>query len=467
MAAFAGVFCIIISLGLLMYLAYKGVSVIILAPVLAVFTYVAEGFFTDLHGSYGLATLTETFMGGMSNYIFNYFLIFLLGAVFGKLMDSTGSALKIARIVSTSLGNRRAVLAVIISCSILTYGGVSLFVVAFAAYPIAAELFREANIPRRFLPATIAVGAVTFTMTALPGSPQIQNAIPMKYFGTDVYAAPVIGIVCSIIMLGLSYAWISYRVKTAKAAGYGFDEDVNRTDDVSYDNLPSGFLALLPAILVLVINFIFSKFIFVNMDLSYLIDNYGKQPSDLIGNWSLIVALIIAIVVCLITNLERQRGKVRETLNDGIQGSFIAMMNTAAVVGYGGVIKTLAAFNIVKEGIIGLSDNPLIAGSISSTVLAGITGSASGGLSIALEALSGNLMAMADSAGISYEALHRITAIASGGIDTLPHNGAVVTLLVVTATNHKSSYFDIFVVSVAIPLVALIVAIVMGTLGIC
>ncbi|MEG2347861.1 MAG: hypothetical protein RSB50_09295 [Cetobacterium sp.] len=212
-----GIIGIIISLVLLMYLAYKGVSVLVLAPTLACFAVMMEGISNgQIHV---LATYTEVFMKSFGGYVRNFFPIFMLGAIFGKIMDETGSAKTISYIICDKLGKDKAILAIVLACAVLTYGGVSLFVVAFAVYPIAAELFKQAGIPKRFIPGTIALGAFTFTMTALPGTPQIQNAIPMSFFGTDVYAAPILGIIGSFIMCFGGLFWLERRAKKAMSLG--------------------------------------------------------------------------------------------------------------------------------------------------------------------------------------------------------------------------------------------------------
>ncbi len=197
-----GIIGVLISLGLLIYLAYRGISALIAAPGM---TLVAVIFSSDppVLGSY-----TQVFMPALGQFAILYFPLFLLGAIFGKLMDDSGSAQVIARHIVETLGKNRSILAIVLACAILTYGGVSLFVVAFAVYPIAVAIFQEADIPKRLIPAAIALGAFTFTMTALPGTPAIQNAIPMPYFNTTPFAAPFLGITGGIIMFFLGMLWL-------------------------------------------------------------------------------------------------------------------------------------------------------------------------------------------------------------------------------------------------------------------
>ena len=213
-----GTLGILISLALLMYLAYRGINVLILAPLLALLALLFAG---DIHLL--LPTYTQVFMKAMGGYVIQFFPLFLLGALFGKLMDDSGSARAIAQGIVAKVGSERAILAIVLACGILTYGGVSLFVVAFAVYPIGAALFREAGIPKRLIPGAIALGSFTFTMTALPGTPAIQNAIPNPFFGTDAFAAPGLGVIAGLIMFGLGTWWLTAQSRKLMAAGEGFE----------------------------------------------------------------------------------------------------------------------------------------------------------------------------------------------------------------------------------------------------
>ncbi|KAJ49025.1 H+/gluconate symporter-like permease [Clostridium tetanomorphum] len=453
-----GVIGIIISLVLLMYLAYRGITVLILAPVLALLAVLFSG---DLPL---LVTYTEIFMKDFAGYAKTYFPLFLLGAVFGKVMDDSGAAKSIANFIANKLGKDKAILAVVLSCAVLTYGGVSLFVVAFAVYPIAVELFKEANLPKRLVPGSIALGAFTFTMTALPGSPQIQNAIPMTYFGTTAWAAPVLGVIASIVMFTLGMMWLNGRAKKAAAAGEGYgNHKEEKLETLDESKLPNIFVAIAPIVVVLVLNYILGRY-FGNMPGEYL-KKYGTSVDKVKGLWSLIVALIISIVLAIIL-MRKNFKSVIKTINDGAIGSLLAIANTSSEVGYGNVIKALGAFALIKSAILAIPGTPLISLSFSTSILAGITGSASGGMSIALGALGDIYMQKAVVLGINPEAFHRIAAIACGGFDTLPHNGAVITLLGITGLTHKESYVDIGMCTVIIPVAATIVCIIAASFGI-
>jgi H+/gluconate symporter-like permease len=458
-----GILGIFLSLALLIYLAYRGLSVLVLAPLLALLAVLMNG------GVPLLASYTEVFMKHFAGYAKAYFPLFLLGAIFGKIMDDSGAARSIAHMIAQQLGRQRAVLAIVLACALLTYGGVSLFVVAFAVFPIAAALFREAQIPKRLIPGTIALGSFTFTMTALPGSPQIQNAIPMKFFGTTAYAAPIIGIVGGLIIFIGGMIWLNFRVKQAAVKGERFGTgplpELAPPPTHSQPH-PPALLALLPIFVVLVLNFVFSQYVFPSQDASYLAKApYETNLKTVIGQWSLICAVSAGIVTALLLQF-RYIASVRESLNQGALGSLLAIANTCSEVGYGNLIATLPAFVIIQNAMLGVSSNPLIAEAISISALAGITGSASGGMSIALNILGERYLEMAQATGINPQAMHRVAAIACGSLDTLPHNGAVITLLAICGLSHRESYADIGMVAVVIPLLATIAAVILGSFGV-
>lgn len=473
-----GLIGIILSLALLILFAYRGVNVIILAPLMALLATIFAG------GVPLLATYTQVFMPALGAYVITYFPLFLLGALFGKLMDDSGSARAIAYFIVGKLGGSRAILAVVLACAVLTYGGVSLFVVAFAVFPIAAAMFREAGVPKRLIPAAIALGSFTFTMTALPGTPQIQNAIPAPFFGTDAFAAPGLGIIAAVIMFGGGTWWLSRRSAKLQAAGEGYLDagdtvraekraatggTVTRTHGgtAATDTRPrpSAVLALVPIVVVIVVNLLLVRLVFPALDTSYLAeDAYGATDLETVGGiWAIVVALVVACLLVVALNWTRLTD-LKKSVNEGSFASFLPIFNTASEVGYGAVIAALPAFRIVRDAVLGISGNPVISLAVSVNVLAGITGSASGGMSIALQTLGEQFRGLAEDQGISLELMHRVTVLAAGGFDALPHNGAVITVLAICGLTHRQSYKDIFVVAVVIPLVALVVVITLGTL---
>ena len=453
---------IVISLLLLMFFAYRGISVLILAPIMAAVAILLSG---DM--VYMMPQYTETFMAALGGYILKFFPIFLLGALFGQLMVDSGAATSISNWIMQKLGHKRAILTVVMACGILTYGGVSLFVVAFAIYPIAKSMFQAADIPKRLIPGAIALGSFTFTMTALPGTPSIQNAIPIPYFGTNVFAAPGIGIISGLVMFGLGAMWLQSRANKAqsKGEGYGVDtqESEKLTDGVTSQGHMPVLLALLPLLLVIGVNALFTYVIFPSVDFSSLKDLYPKlEPAKQTGLWSLIIALVVACLSLVLFRLGKWNN-LKDTVNKGVLGSMLPIFNTASEVGYGAVVASLAGFVVIRDMVLNVSSNPLVSEAVAMNILAGITGSSSGGMSIALQTLGADYLTMANAAGISPELLHRIAALAAGCLDTLPHSGAVITLLAICGMTHKQSYGNVAMCTVVIPMVSVVVAITLGT----
>jgi len=437
-----GIIGIVVSLGLLIFLAYRGWNVIMIAPLCAGVALLFSWGEAPL-----LATYTQTYMPALGNYLAKFFPLFLLGAIFGKLMDDSGSARAIAHQIVQWTGKQRAILAIVLACAILTYGGVSLFVVAFSVYPIAISMFREADVPKRLIPAAIGLGSFTFTMTALPGTPAIQNAIPMPFFGTTPFAAPGLGIIAAIFMFGFGQLWLNRRAAVAAARGEGYGEHRDEPKVEEHRDLPDFWVALLPIVLVITLNFVFTTYVIPTMDTAYLATPKFKNTplSAVAGIWSIILAMVIACIVVAWLNRHRF-AKIVDTLNKGTIGSFLPIMNVASEVAYGAVIASLAAFITVREALKGLFGDPVISLFVVVNVLAGMTGSASGGLSLALGALGEYYAHAAEVAHISPQIMHRVATMASGGMDILPHNGAVITLLAICSLTHRESYFDLFVV---------------------
>ncbi len=474
---------VLACLGLLMFLAFRGITLILLAPGAALLAAVLTG------GLPVLAAYTQVFMSSTGDFIVAFFPLFMLGAIFGKLMDDSGSARSIARSVSNWLGPERAIVSVVLCCAALTYGGVSAFVVAFAIFPVASALFRTADIPKRLIPATLALGAFSFTMSALPGTPAIQNAIPMPFFGTTAFAAPGLGIIAAIIMFVLGIVWLNHRAGRARAAGEGYGDhadnlpardvplrehaqgrgfDINElpAEPAEDGNTPPFLLAVLPVIVVIVANFAFVEILVPMMDTTFLAEpRFGATTIESVrGVWAVIFALFVAIVLLILGNWRRLTD-LRASLDQGTDASVLPIFNTASLVGFGAVIAALPVFEQISEAFLSFGgDNALVAVAVSVTALSALTGSASGGMSIALDALGPAFIELSAATGMSLEAMHRVTTVASGTLDALPHNGAVITLLTVCGLTHRESYGDIFVATIVGPMVALVAIIVIASL---
>ena len=433
------------ALVFLMFVAYRGYSVILFAPVAAL----GAVLLTD--PSLVPPMFSSVFMEKMVGFVKSYFPVFMLGAVFGKVIELSGFSKSIVSAVIGVLGRERAVLSIVVVCALLTYGGVSLFVVVFAVYPFAAEMFRQSGIPKRLIPCTVALGAFSFTMDALPGTPQIQNIIPTTFFKTTTWAAPWLGLIGSLFVLGCGLAYIESRRRAAQTRGEGYGINLqNEPEAFEDEKLPNPWIALAPLVVVGVANFVLTHLILRAYGATHEITLGGKpivtQVPVVAAIWAVEGALLLGILTVFVFAWRPVLAKFADGSKAAVAGALLASLNTASEYGFGGVIALLPGFALIAE-LLRSIPNPLINEAITVTVLAGITGSASGGMSIALAAMSDTFIAAAEAAQIPLEVLHRIASMASGGMDTLPHNGAVITLLAVTGLTHKVAYKDIFAIT--------------------
>lgn len=475
---------VLLGLGLLVWLAYRGWSVLLLAPLAGL---VAAAF----AGEPLLASWTQTFMGSAAQFVAQFFPLFLLGALFGKLMEDSGAVDAIAAFMTKKLGARRAVLAVVLAGAIVTYGGVSLFVAFFVLAPMATGLFRAADIPRRLMPAAIVLGSSTFTMSALPGTPAIPNTIPMRFFGTTPYAAPGLGSVASVVMIASGLWWLHRATAAARRRGEGFDRERPDTADAAADNAlvreravvahefdpaeihhadeaprPPGIVpAALPLLVVMLVNLLMSFVVLPRMNADFLAQPaWGETTlSAVAGLWSVATALAAGILTLLAVT-GRRIPSVRASMDAGANASVLPVLSVASLVGFGAVVAAMPAFGVVRNWVLGIGGGPLVSLAAATNVLAALTGSASGGLSIALDALGPNYMALAGQHGIDPGLMHRIAVIGAGTLDILPHNGAVITLLAVCGCTHRESYRDIVMVGMVTSVLALSTVILLGSL---
>jgi H+/gluconate symporter-like permease len=474
---------ILVALGLLIWLAYRGWSVLLLAPAAALLA-------AAVSREPLLAHWTQTFMSNAAQFFAQFFPLFLLGAIFGKLMDDSGSVAAIAHFMTERLGTHRAVLAVVLAGALVTYGGVSLFVAFFVLGPMAQAMFRAADIPRRLMPAAVGLGTLTFSMTALPGTPAIQNAIPMPFFGTTPFAAPGLGIIASIIMLTFGLWWLDRAEKAARRAGEGFGSNAATAATVALEDQlirerattarefdpaeidhgqcsnvkPPILIAVLPLLVVLCVNFMMSLIILPRLDFSFLAEEQwgGISLSAVAGIWAIAVALAAAILTLVLVN-RRRLPALRESMDAGANASVLPIVTVASLVGFGGVVASLPGFAVVREWVLSVEGGPLVSLAVATNVLAALTGSASGGMAIALDTLGNTYMRLAAEHGIDPALMHRVAVIGSGTLDSLPHNGGVVTLLAVCGTTHRESYLDIVMVAIVSAIVALAAVIVLGS----
>jgi len=427
------------GLALLIVLTMRGMSLFVATPLCALLVALTSGvpLLPPLAGEDGVDLVTQ-YMDGFTGFIASWFFIFLLGSLFGKMMESSGGADSVSRWIIGRLGTGRAALAVVLACAVLTYGGVSLFVVAFSVYPMALSLFRDANLPRRFIPATLAFGSVTFTMTSA-GSPEIQNWIPIEFLGTSPLAAWQASLVVALFMAISGFLWLRWMLKRAVARGEAFEE---RTDDPRADraDLPHPALAMIPLLLVLGISF---------------------TTHNALGTSALIIALLAGCIGAALINL-RHLHQPGEALAEGGTGALIAIGNTAAVVGFGTVARVSPAFDMAVVWVTGLPGSGLVSAAVAVSAIAAMTGSASGGQAIALPILGPHYIDQ----GVDPDQLHRVVAISSGALDSLPHNGYVVTTIrAICKETHAAAYAPMGALTVIIPILGLILCLGLFAIG--
>ncbi|PCI49256.1 MAG: citrate transporter [Alphaproteobacteria bacterium] len=435
------IFGLIGGLFLLIILTIRGMNILIAAPLCALLVALCSGLPLLPPMAGGGLSFTVSYMTGFADFLRDWFIVFLLGAMFGKVMEDSGAADSVAHWVVRKLGMKQAALAVIMACAILTYGGVSVFVVAFSVFPMALSLFRKANLPRRFIPAALAFGSVTFTMTSA-GSVEIQNFLPMEYLGTTQFAGWQVSIVVALFMASTGIWWFEKMIRWAVAAGECYDERDGDPDHKIYDNLPNPFLGLIPLVAVLGSSFYFS-----------VVLHYGKS--------SLVVALLVGLLLA-IALYWKKFNNLSVALSSATFGALIAISNTCAVVGFGSIAKLTPAFHGALAYMTALPGGGLVGAAVAISVIVALTGSASGGQAIALPLIAPHYL----EAGVDPDALHRVIAITSGGLDSLPHNGYVVTTIrAICGETHRTAYLPVAALTVVIPFIGAILAIALFAVG--
>ncbi len=427
------------GLALLIFLTIRGMTLFVATPLCALLVALSSGIaLLPPLAVEGAPDLVSSYMQGFTGFIAAWFFMFLLGAIFGKLMEASGAADSLSHWITAKLGMKRAALAVVGACAVLTYGGVSLFVVAFSVYPMALALFKEANLPRRFIPAALGFGSATFTMTSA-GSPEIQNWIPIPFLGTTHLAGWQASIIVALFMMASGTWWLNRMLRAARERGEGFEERDTDPQPRS-GHLPPPALSLLPLLIVLGIAFAFH-------------DSFKTS------------ALILALLGGSLAAALLQPRLIRtlgQPLAEGGTGALIAIGNTAAVVGFGAVAKLSPAFMMAVDAVTHLPGGGLVSAAVAVSVIAAMTGSASGGQAIALPLLAPTFLAQ----GVVPDQLHRVVAISSGVLDSLPHNGYVVTTIrAICNETHRAAYAPMAALTVIVPLGGLILCIALFAIG--
>ncbi|WP_144538539.1 SLC13 family permease [Psychrobacillus sp. FSL K6-2843] len=429
------------GLALLIYLTMKGMNLLIAAPLTALLVGVFNGLplFPQLVEE-GAANFLTNYMGGFTSFIASWWLMFLAGAIFGKVMEDSGAADSVSQWIVSKIGIKRAALAVVIACAVLTYGGVSLFVVAFSVYPMALSLFKQADLPRRFIPAALGFGSTTFTMTSA-GSPEIQNWIPIQFLKTSPYAGWEVSFIVAVFMMAFGYWWLKKMIKKAMSNGEKFVSRESDVTTVARKELPNPLLSMVPLGVVLIISFFLHK----ELETS-----------------ALIIALSGGILATYLLN-KKYFHNFGGAVAEGAMGAVIAIANTAAVVGFGGVVKATPAFESAVDVMTSIPGSPLIGGAVAVAVIAGLTGSSSGGQAIALPLLAPHYLDL----GVNAEALHRSVAISSGSLDSLPQGGYVVTTIrSICGETHKDAYPAFGALTVVVPILGVILAVILFSFGV-
>lgn len=425
---------IFVGLATLVTLALRGWSIIIIAPIAAVIVLLFSQ--VDL-----LKGLNESYMKGFASFAMKFFLLFLMGTIFGKVMEDSGAAKKIAAFILRLTGKTNELhvaMAIVAVCALLAYGGVSVFVTLFVIVPIARPLFKEMDLTWHLFPGIYFFGIATFVMSMLPGTPQIQNIIPTKYLGTTAMAAPALGLIASAMIITLNYFVLGWMIKKSKAKGEGYegsDPQAVKSSSMPIEdekNLPNIWLAFLPSfVLIILLNVL---------------------KADII--WALLGGVAVGMVV-----FHKQLPDKLKTLTIGGSNSAIPLINTCADVGFGTVVGAVLGFKLISGALMSIPGTPLISLSLATQFMCGVTGSASGGLGIAMELFAKQYLAM----GINPEVIHRVASLATAGLDVMPHNGAVITALAVVGLTHKEAYKPIFILALLTPIITNVISVIIAT----
>ncbi|MDL2219225.1 GntP family permease [Ruminococcaceae bacterium OttesenSCG-928-O06] len=438
---------ILVGLAALMFFAFKGVPMLVLAPTCGVII----GLFS---GTGVWPTLSEFFMPGFATFTRNFFLLLMMSAIFGKFMEESGAArniaigiLKLAYKFPQKYQKTAACFAMSMISAVLTYGGISLFVVTFTTVAIGRTIYEKMDVPWGFTLAG-ALGSATFTMTMLPGSPQLTNLVAIPYLGTTPMAGPILGIIASVIMVAMGLWYYQFALKRYEKKGEGFlptgAEIIKVMPAQELDLSPGGggklLLSLVPSVVMLLL-----------MNLPFL-------------KWEPTLCLVVATLVCYLVFFPEFKGKsLKAIITAGNNNAMLAVANTSAVLGFGQVVANVAGFQFIVGALEHVPGPPIVQMLVAVEIAAGITGSSSGGLGIAMGALAERFLNM----GIHPQAIHRLGAIAAGGLDSLPHTTGLMTSLSASRLTHSQGYIHMFVISVVMPIIVVtIVAIIHVTTGI-
>jgi len=421
-----------------MYLAMKGVSILVIAPLAALLVVLTNGM--DIFGA--LITEETSFMTGLAGFVGKYFAVFLLGSILAKYIEESGAAKSIANAVLKTTGTDKpysVLIAILVITSILTYGGVSLYVVLFAVLPLSKPIFKQLNLNWALVTIPVEMGIGTYTMTMLPGTPSIQNVIPSQILGTTLTAGALLGLVATAVTLVVGLWYMKRELNKSLRNGEIYDEADKDTLIASSEDvkLPSVGLSIAPLVILVAI---------------IIVGSAMKIPNIII------TALVISIIIAALLLGPYIKSGHKAVINNGAQGAITPVFFTAAPVGFGAVIAAAPGFQVISDAIFGLPGGPLVSTVVATNLMSIVTGSASGSEGIILPLFGPTLL----NAGISPEVIHRVIAIASGPLSAVPQSGAVLSFLALSGLTHKKCYKH-FVGAMMVPsLIALAVVLVMS-----
>lgn len=440
------------SVALLIWLALRGVNIIfasLLCSLLVILT-------NDLPIAEGITEFYSFGPLGAFTFAGKFFLLFAAGAVFGRVMGDSHAAASIALALVRKLGAHRALWITTLACALLTYGGVVVFVVIFAIYPLGLKLLQEADIPKRLFCAALALGAGTFTLTALPGTPSIHNVIAASALGTDLFAGFWLGIVGGALMFGGGIWYLErQRVLAARNGEHFTAGPRDRITAIEESAYPRWTLACLPLALVLltiilprVITLLLPEGAAAGDGAAMTLLRFANSQPIVWPSIALLAGSLLAVL--LFTHV---RSHALHVMGEGTQDAIMPLINTAAVIGFGGVVTHTVGFGQFTTAVLESGLPPLLSMFMSVSLVSAITGSASGGLQIFMQTMAPAYLEM----GLDAQVLHRVATMASGGFDSLPHCGAIVAMLTITGLTHREAYRDVGIITVVIPVLASLV----------
>ncbi|MEG2214338.1 MAG: hypothetical protein RRY09_01880 [Oscillospiraceae bacterium] len=380
-----------------------------------------------------LGTMKGDFMMAAANFVKSWFLLFLLCAIYAAAMDASGAAYSLGKWLAKLLGAKYALWGVSLAAFVLTYGGISCFVIVFAMYPIALVMFKEADISRNLIPAAIGAGAF-LAPNVMIGSPAICNIIPTEALGTTPMAAPMVSIICSIVLYVSANIYVILRNKSNHKRGIGFvptEKIIKTMEESESRQTVHPLLASLPLfVIILTLNVL---------------------------KFDVLIAVVCGIVAAYALFWKRIDDKLG-TFITGTQTGINSVMTVAPAVGLGSVVKATAIYGRMIDLVTNMSGSPLISWAIASAALSCITSSGSGAEAILNATLAPTYLSM----GMNPEILHRITTTAILGTGNTPWNGTMCVTMAACDLTHKEAYLDILGVTLIPTILATIVSVGLG-----